>query len=72
MEKREQDWANQDERHGISDKVGGRFDRGSADESGRNGTRALRINKTQTTHFFETIMAGLDIPESMRYKFPSQ
>lgn len=63
---------NTDDVHALRDKLLEKFGIMSVDEPRRNGTLALRINRTQTPRFFETIMAGLDIPESMRYKFPSQ
>lgn len=43
----------------------------SVDEPRRNGQLAIRINKSQASHFFEVIWSA-EIPKSMRYKFPSQ
>ncbi len=63
---------NSDDVHALRAGMLERFEIESVDEPRRSGTLAIRINKTKTYHFFEVIMRGLDVPESMLYKFPSQ
>lgn len=61
-----------DDVHTLRETLYERFAIESVDEPRKNNTLAIRVNKTKTQHFFDVLTRNTEIPESMKYKFPSQ